>query len=159
METYIDFLVSYLIQTFENKINTKLWNDYCVILHHPEFQIFRKNILHFRKRATICCSNRGSGDYPLNQGHMTQLPLSLNKWFYTPAPLPQASARHCFLSTWLKQTRLKNLLIQNFSVILYLLLTNLQVTQYLSDLIRRFVTLGYFWLSRKIFLAKHLQLT
>ena len=31
-ETYTDFGVSYLIQTFVNKINT------------PEFQIFRKNI-------------------------------------------------------------------------------------------------------------------
>ena len=27
METHTDFRVSYLIQTFVNKINTKLWND------------------------------------------------------------------------------------------------------------------------------------
>ena len=27
MEIYTDFAVSYLIQTFVNKIDTKLWND------------------------------------------------------------------------------------------------------------------------------------
>ena len=32
METYTDFGVSYLIQTFVNKINTKLWNDCRVYL-------------------------------------------------------------------------------------------------------------------------------
>ena len=32
METYIDFRVSYVIQTFVNKINTKLWNDCQVYL-------------------------------------------------------------------------------------------------------------------------------
>ena len=45
METYTDFGVSYLIQTFVNKINTKkLWND-CRVMPQREFQIFRKNIL------------------------------------------------------------------------------------------------------------------
>ena len=37
----------------------------------PEIQIFRKNILNFMKGAKMCCSNRNSGGYPLNQGHMT----------------------------------------------------------------------------------------
>ena len=32
LETYTDFGVSYLIQTFVNKINTKLWNDCQVYL-------------------------------------------------------------------------------------------------------------------------------
>ena len=32
METYTDFGVSYLIQTFVNKINKKLWNDCWVYL-------------------------------------------------------------------------------------------------------------------------------
>ena len=32
METYTDCRVSYLIQTFVNKINTKLWNDCRVYL-------------------------------------------------------------------------------------------------------------------------------
>ena len=27
METYTDFVVAYLIQSFVSKINTKLWND------------------------------------------------------------------------------------------------------------------------------------
>ena len=36
----------------------------------PEIQIFRENILRLIKRATMCCSNRSSGVYPLNQGHM-----------------------------------------------------------------------------------------
>ena len=36
------------------------------------------------KRATMFCSNRSSGVYPLNQGHMTKQPLAVNKWFYTP---------------------------------------------------------------------------
>ena len=35
-----------------------------------EFQIFRKNILYFMKRATVCCWNRSSGVYPLNQSYM-----------------------------------------------------------------------------------------
>ena len=35
------------------------------------------------------CFNRSSGLYLLNQGHMTLLPLSVNKWFYThPPPRP-----------------------------------------------------------------------
>ena len=34
------------------------------------------------------CSNRSSGVYPLNQGHMTKQPLAVNKWFYTPPPPP-----------------------------------------------------------------------
>ena len=34
-----------------------------------EFQIFRKNILHFT--SEMCRSNWSSGAYPLNQGHMT----------------------------------------------------------------------------------------
>ena len=71
METYTDFVVPYLIHTFVNKTNTKLWNDCRAIFHHPEFQIFRKSILDFMKQTTICCSNRGSGVYPLNQDHMT----------------------------------------------------------------------------------------
>ena len=37
----------------------------------PEFQIFRNNILHSIKRVTMCCSNRSSGVYPFNHGHMT----------------------------------------------------------------------------------------
>ena len=36
----------------------------------PEFQIFRKNMLHFMKRAKMCCSNRSRGVYRLNQGNM-----------------------------------------------------------------------------------------
>ena len=36
--------------------------------------------------SPLCCSNRNSGLYPLNQGHMTKLPLSVNKWFYRPFP-------------------------------------------------------------------------
>ena len=42
------------------------------------------------KRATMFCSNRSSGVYPLNQGHMTKQPLAVNKWFYPP-PLPPPS--------------------------------------------------------------------
>ena len=63
-------------------------NDLRVILPASslKFQIFRKNILHFMERAKTCCSNRSRGVYPLNQGHMTQLPLSVNKLFYTPPP-------------------------------------------------------------------------
>ena len=34
------------------------------------------------KWATKCCSNRSSGLNPLNQDHMTQLSLSVNKWFH-----------------------------------------------------------------------------
>ena len=30
----------------------------------------------------MCCSNRSSGPYPLTQGHMTNLLLSISKWFY-----------------------------------------------------------------------------
>ena len=82
METYTDFGVSYLIQTFVKKINITLWNDCRVILSPlsplpspppllPEFQIFRKNMLHFVKRAKMCCSNRSRGVYRLSQGHMT----------------------------------------------------------------------------------------
>ena len=42
----------------------------------------------FSDRAAICCSNRSSGVYPLNQGHLTWLVLSVNKQFYTlPSPL------------------------------------------------------------------------
>ena len=59
-----------------------------------EFQIFRQNILHFMKRATMFCSNRSSGVYPLNQGHMTKQPLAVNKWFYTPPPLPPPPHTH-----------------------------------------------------------------
>ena len=71
METYTDFGVSYLIQTFVNKISIKSWNYYRVIPLPLEFQIFRKNILHFMKRVKTCCSNKSRGVYPLNQGHMT----------------------------------------------------------------------------------------
>ena len=71
METYTDFGVSYLIQTFVNKIIIKSWNDYRVIPLPLEFQIFRKNILHFMKQVKTCCSNKSRGVYPLNQGHMT----------------------------------------------------------------------------------------
>ena len=77
MENYTDFGVSYLIQTFVNKINKKLLNDCPVIAPPPspltpEFQIIRKNFLHFMRQVKIlCCSNRSSGVYPLNQGHMT----------------------------------------------------------------------------------------
>ena len=53
MEIYTDFRVSYLIQTFVNKMNTKLSNDCQVI--PPEFQIFRKNILRFMKRVKMRC--------------------------------------------------------------------------------------------------------
>ena len=67
MEPYTDFVVSYLIHVFVNEINTKLRDDCRVIM---EFQIFRKNILYFMKLATMCCTNRSSGVYPLNQGHM-----------------------------------------------------------------------------------------
>ena len=35
-----------------------------------KFQILIYNILHFMKRTTMCCSNRSSDVYPLNQGHM-----------------------------------------------------------------------------------------
>ena len=70
METYTDFGVSYLIQTFINKYKIlKLLSSYPP--SHPEFQVFRKNILHFMKQAKMCCSNRSSGVYALNQGHMT----------------------------------------------------------------------------------------
>ena len=52
---------------FKTKLKTKHGPSY-----HPfEFQIFRKNILHFMKRATMYCSNRSSGVCLLNQGHMT----------------------------------------------------------------------------------------
>ena len=37
METCTDFGVSYLIQAFVNKINTKLWNDCRVYLTHDFF--------------------------------------------------------------------------------------------------------------------------
>ena len=47
---------------------------------------FQIEHFHFIKWATVCCSNRSSGLYPLNQGHMTKLPLSVNKWFYNPPP-------------------------------------------------------------------------
>ena len=36
METYIDFGVSYLIQTFVSNINTKLWND-CIVYLTDDF--------------------------------------------------------------------------------------------------------------------------
>ena len=36
METYTDFGVCYLIQTFVNKINTKLWND-CRVYFTDDF--------------------------------------------------------------------------------------------------------------------------
>ena len=32
METYADFRESYIVQTFVNKVNTKLWNDCRVYL-------------------------------------------------------------------------------------------------------------------------------
>ena len=54
----------------------------------PEFQIFRKNILHFMKRVKICCSNRSRDVYPLNQGYMSQL-LS-----FTLTQLPYFRPRH-----------------------------------------------------------------
>ena len=50
----------------------------------PEFQIH----IHFMKRAKMCFPNRSRGVYPLKQGHMKQLPLSVNKWFYPPTPTP-----------------------------------------------------------------------
>ena len=52
----------------------------------------------------MCCSNRSSGVYPLNQGHMTQMPLSIKKWFYIPlSPLVQASLRHWLLEEFYKE--------------------------------------------------------
>ena len=66
METYTDFAVSYLIV---NKIvNTVPPSP---PPPPPEFQIFRKNILHFIKRAKMCYSNRSNGVYRLNQSHIT----------------------------------------------------------------------------------------
>ena len=35
-----------------------------------KFQILISIFLHFMKQATMCYSNRSSGVYPLNQGHM-----------------------------------------------------------------------------------------
>ena len=59
--------------------------------HPPNFRFSeRKFYILWNKRK--CCSNRSSGAYPLNQGHMTQLPLSVNTWFYTP--LLQILASH-----------------------------------------------------------------
>ena len=55
METYTEFGDSYLIQTFVNKINTKLWN-YCQVIPPPsnlEFQIFRKNISHLTSEQMV----------------------------------------------------------------------------------------------------------
>ena len=38
----------------------------------------------------MCCSNKSSGPYPLTQGHMTYLLLSISKWFYN-SPLPPST--------------------------------------------------------------------
>ena len=37
---------------------------------HHGISNFRKNILHFMNQATMRCTNRSSGIYPLNQSHM-----------------------------------------------------------------------------------------
>ena len=59
--------------------------------HPPNFRFSERNFyILWSKRK--CCSNRSSGTYPLNQGHMTQLPLSVYTWFYTP--LLQVLASH-----------------------------------------------------------------
>ena len=42
------------------------------------------------KRATMRCSNRSSGVYSLNQGHMTSLPVWLNNLFSPPPPPPSS---------------------------------------------------------------------
>ena len=39
----------------------------------PKFQIFRKNVLHFLKRAKVCCPKRSTGGYPLNQADITAI--------------------------------------------------------------------------------------
>ena len=44
METYTDFGVFYFIQTFVNKINTKLWNDYRVYLTDDFYYKVDQNI-------------------------------------------------------------------------------------------------------------------
>ena len=46
METYTDFGVSYLIQTFINKINTKLWKNCRVIPTPPPNRIFPRSGMH-----------------------------------------------------------------------------------------------------------------
>ena len=42
----------------------------------------------------MCFPNRSSGVYPLKQGHMKQLPLSINKWFYPPTATPPPPPPH-----------------------------------------------------------------
>ena len=77
MENYTDFGVSYLIQTFVNKINEKLLNDCPVIAPlpspYPRISNYQKELFTFYETSEniMCCSNRSSGVYPLNQGHMT----------------------------------------------------------------------------------------
>ena len=52
----------------------------------------------------MCCSNRSSGVYPLKQGHMTQMPLSIKKWFYIPlSPLVQVLVHHWLLEEFYKE--------------------------------------------------------
>ena len=58
--------------SFKTKVKTKHGPSYPT---SPKFQVFRCKILHFMERVTMCCPNRRSGVYSLNQGHMTWLAL------------------------------------------------------------------------------------
>ena len=80
-------------KTFVNKINTKIMKW---LSSYPRLSKFQKE--HFTFYGTsenlMCCSNWNSGVYPLNQGHTTLLPLSVNKWFYTPPSTHYLRPRH-----------------------------------------------------------------
>ena len=83
METYTDFGVSYLIQTFVNKINTKLYE---MIVELSSSSSPSPN-LKFSERAFYILWNKRKSIAWIEAvvfTHMTLLPLSLNKWFCNP---------------------------------------------------------------------------
>ena len=57
----------------------------------------------------MCSWNRSSGGlYPVNQGHMTQLQLSVNKWFYNPHPPPTPYFRPQHVTEYIRHSQLFN---------------------------------------------------
>ena len=60
----------------------------------PKFQIFRKNVLHFLKRAKVCCPKRSTGGYPLNQADITA--IVGKQVVFHPSPSPPPAPRTTF---------------------------------------------------------------